>query len=231
MSVKKQQGAATLIIILIILLLVTLIGTLAIKSSTLGLRIATNSQIQTLLAENNDAILFKLTDPNDLSTQMAVDGVYGYFNNSVNNNHILAFCYDHTEQNIFSLGNASVINGSSVTGNGFCTNQTFSTARQVTITQVYLQKQNANNNGFFSNAAIGTSIGETNMPAIAYNIKATAISIMPSFVSNSELTSALNCLRQVPTNFDSCLTNAGVEIPHDIQHLEYKVDIAPRRAS
>ncbi|EPO8204799.1 pilus assembly PilX family protein, partial [Acinetobacter baumannii] len=39
--IRKQHGA-TLIVVLIILIMVTLLGTLAIKSGILGLKIATN---------------------------------------------------------------------------------------------------------------------------------------------------------------------------------------------
>jgi Tfp pilus assembly protein PilX len=62
---KKQQGSA-LIIVLVILVLVTLIGTLAIRSGILGLKLATNSQVNALLLENSDAALFNVENPNDV---------------------------------------------------------------------------------------------------------------------------------------------------------------------
>ncbi len=45
----KQQKGATLIVVLVILILITLVGTLAVRSGILGLRLATNSQVQALL--------------------------------------------------------------------------------------------------------------------------------------------------------------------------------------
>ena len=54
----KQQKGATLIIVLVILLMITILGTIAVKSGILGLKIATNSQVNALLLENSDAALF-----------------------------------------------------------------------------------------------------------------------------------------------------------------------------
>ena len=41
----KQQKGATLITVLVILVIVTLIGTIAVKMGIVGLKIATNSQV------------------------------------------------------------------------------------------------------------------------------------------------------------------------------------------
>lgn len=59
---KKQLGSA-LIIVLVILVLVTLIGTLAVRSGILGLKLATNSQVSALLLENSDSALFNIENP------------------------------------------------------------------------------------------------------------------------------------------------------------------------
>ena len=75
---KKQLGSA-LIIVLVILVLVTLIGTLAVRSGILGLKLATNSQIQSLLLENSNSALFNLEDPSQVARQLAGDGMYSYF--------------------------------------------------------------------------------------------------------------------------------------------------------
>ena len=45
----KQQQGSTLIIVLIVLVVVTLLGTIAVKTGILGLKIATNSQVNALL--------------------------------------------------------------------------------------------------------------------------------------------------------------------------------------
>lgn len=46
----KHQHGATLIVVLMLLLIITVIGTLAIKNSLVGLSIATNSQAQRVVA-------------------------------------------------------------------------------------------------------------------------------------------------------------------------------------
>ena len=45
----KQQKGATLITVLVILVIVTLLGTIAVKMGIVGLKIATNSQVNALL--------------------------------------------------------------------------------------------------------------------------------------------------------------------------------------
>ena len=55
---KTKQEGATLIVVLILLVIITMIGTLAIRSSLTTLNIATNSQAQQLLVQNSDSAIF-----------------------------------------------------------------------------------------------------------------------------------------------------------------------------
>ncbi len=106
--IRKQQGA-TLIVVLIILIMVTLLGTLAIKSGILGLKIATNSQVNALLLENSDAALFNIENPAKIEQQLALNGMFAYFNSADNAQDELVFCYKASESTFFSLQNASAI--------------------------------------------------------------------------------------------------------------------------
>ena len=99
----KQQQGATLIVVLIILVIVTLLGTIAIKTGILGLKIATNSQVSALLLENSDAALFNIENPSEVERQLALDGMFAYFNSSSNANDELVFCYRAAENSFFSL--------------------------------------------------------------------------------------------------------------------------------
>ena len=51
---KQNQIGATLIVVLIFLLAITVIGTIAIRQSMVGLNIATNSQVSQLVMQNSD---------------------------------------------------------------------------------------------------------------------------------------------------------------------------------
>jgi len=66
----KQQQGVTLIVVLIILVIVTLLGTIAVKTGILGLKIATNSQVSALLMENSDAALFNIENPSEVERQL-----------------------------------------------------------------------------------------------------------------------------------------------------------------
>lgn len=97
----KQQKGATLIVVLVILILITLVGTLAVRSGILGLRLATNSQVQALLLENSNAALFNLENPNQVARQLAQDGMYSYFNSAANAEDELVFCYRASQDTLF----------------------------------------------------------------------------------------------------------------------------------
>ncbi len=144
---KRQLGSA-LIIVLVMLVLIVSIGTWAIKSGVLGLRLATNSQVQALLLENSNAALFNLEDPKQVARQLAADGMYSYFNDPDNADDELIFCYRASQSTFFSMQNASVIDSQGAMTkngvNGFCKATQFATGRSAVISQVYLRK-NINN--------------------------------------------------------------------------------------
>ncbi len=56
----KKQNGATLIVVLIILVLVMLVGTRAVRSGIFGLKIATSSQVRSLLLESSNSALFNV---------------------------------------------------------------------------------------------------------------------------------------------------------------------------
>ncbi|QOW43161.1 hypothetical protein G0027_10035 [Acinetobacter indicus] len=57
---KNNQTGATLIIVLLILVAITVIGSLAVRSSILALKVATVGQAQQLMIQNSDAALFNV---------------------------------------------------------------------------------------------------------------------------------------------------------------------------
>ena len=139
---KKQHGA-TLIVVLIILVMVALLGTWAVKSSILGLKISTNSQVRSLLLENSDSALFNIEDPNQIARQLALDGMFSYFNSIDNANDELVFCYRSSSMATFySPDKVSVIdqdgNTTKMGITGFCKAGEFASGRSAIQAQIYL---------------------------------------------------------------------------------------------
>ena len=92
---KRYETGATLIVVLVFLVALTIIGTLAIRQSVVGLGIATNSQAQQLQAQNSDASFFKAEDRERLSEALSGIGMFGYTSKPVDREKELVFCYLH----------------------------------------------------------------------------------------------------------------------------------------
>ena len=232
----KQQQGATLITVLIILVLVTLLGTIAVKSGILGLKIATNSQVNALLMGNSDAALFNIENPDQVARQLAVDGMFAYFNSSANANDELVFCYRASESSFFKLSKASAIsidatgNVSSTTKmgvDGYCKANQFAMGRSAVLSQVYLTK-NATTSTPFGGAPKGTSLGQSNVPVTTNNIGATVISVLPSF-AGATTTEIESCFRQRASAVGACFE--GLNIPYNMQHSDYTVGGQPKLVS
>lgn len=226
---RRQVGSA-LIIVLIVLLFVTLIGTLAIRSGILGLRLATNSQIQALLLENSNAALFNLENPNQVERQLAPDGMFSYFNKNGNANDELVFCYRASDSQFFSMNRASVIGSNKIGVTGYCKADQFATGRSAILSQVYLRKNNANNDEPFSTVVQSTSLGvtATNLPIISNNISATVISVLPNFsgATDAEIEA---CFKKNASEVSACFTE--LNIPFNTQHADYIVGGQPKLRS
>lgn len=250
----KRQGGSTLIIVLIVMVLVIVIGTLAIKSGIIGLKIATNSQVRSLLLENSNSALFNVEDPKQVARQLALDGMFSYFNAADNGNDELVFCYRPSSMNTFySMDKASVIEQDGKTTKmgitGFCKAGEFSSGRSAVQAQIYLKKNIEENATPFSTSPSGTSLGQADIPIVSNNIGVTVISILPSYVGASDTeveacfkkTSILenaktgDCPTSSKTNTDPAKQRCTVEqcfenldIPYNLQHADYIVGGSPR---
>ena len=224
---KKQLGSA-LIIVLVILVLVTLIGTLAVRSGILGLKLATNSQVSALLLENSDSALFNIENPDQVARQLALDGMFAYFNSSANADDELVFCYRAAQASFYSFSKASAIteDGSTtkIRVDGFCKANQFAMGRSAVLSQVYLTK-NATTSTPFAGVPKGTSLGQSNVPVTMHNIGATVISVLPSF-AGATTTQIENCFKQRASAVGACFDGLG--IPYNMQHSDYVVGGQPK---
>ena len=238
----KQQQGATLITVLIILVLVTLLGTIAVKSGILGLKIATNSQVNALLLENSDSALFNIENPDQVARQLALDGMFAYFNSSANANDELVFCYRASEGSFFSLDKASVIyldssgnlNTTKIGIDGYCKATSFATGRSAVLSQVYLTKSSTPATPFGS-VPKGTSLGESGVPLTTNNIGATVISVLPSF-ADASTTQIENCFKRPSIKYNNLTVTVSecfdaLGIPYNMQHSDYVVGGQPKLVS
>ena len=227
----KQQKGATLITVLVILIVITLLGTIAVKMGIVGLKIATNSQVNALLLENSDSALFNIENPAEVERQLALDGMFAYFNSSANANDELVFCYRASENSFFKLSKASAITEDGSTTkigvDGFCKANQFAMGRSAVLSQVYLTKSSTVSAPFGS-VPKGTSIGQSNVPATSNNIGATVISVLPSFAS-ATTTQIENCFKQRASAVGACFDGLG--IPYNMQHSDYTVGGQPKLVS
>ncbi|TCB60663.1 PilX N-terminal domain-containing pilus assembly protein [Acinetobacter terrae] len=148
---KKQQTGATLIVVLILLLVITVIGTLAIRSSLTSLNIATNSQGQQLLLQNSDAAIFNVESPNLLQRNTAYDGLFGLVKTDANKGKELVFCYKGTATSFYDISRASFMqwvsgtapNNSELGVDGYCkldsSDNFFTSGRKAVMTQVSIK--------------------------------------------------------------------------------------------
>ncbi|MDU2406874.1 pilus assembly PilX family protein [Acinetobacter junii] len=227
----KQQKGATLITVLVILIVITLLGTIAVKMGIVGLKIATNSQVNALLLENSDSALFNIENPAEVERQLALDGMFAYFNSSANANDELVFCYRASENSFFKLSKASAITEDGSTTkigvDGFCKANQFAMGRSAVLSQVYLTKSSTAS-APFSSVPKGTSLGQSNVPATTNNIGATVISVLPSF-AGATTTQIENCFKQRASAVGACFDGLG--IPYNMQHSDYTVGGQPKLVS
>ena len=227
----KQQKGATLITVLVILIVITLLGTIAVKMGIVGLKIATNSQVNALLLENSDSALFNIENPAEVERQLALDGMFAYFNSSANANDELVFCYRASENSFFKLSKASAITEDGSTTkigvDGYCKANQFAMGRSAVLSQVYLTK-NATTSTPFAGVPKGTSLGQSNVPVTTHNIGATVISVLPSF-AGATTTQIENCFKQRASAVGACFDGLG--IPYNMQHSDYTVGGQPKLVS
>ena len=227
----KQQKGATLITVLVILIVITLLGAIAVKMGIVGLKIATNSQVNALLLENSDAALFNVENPKDVARQLAMDGMFAHFNSAANADDELVFCYRAAQNAFYDFSKASAIAADGTTTkigvDGYCKANQFAMGRSAVLSQVYLTKSSTAS-APFSSVPKGTSLGQSNVPATTNNIGATVISVLPSF-AGATTTQIENCFKQRASAVGACFDGLG--IPYNMQHSDYTVGGQPKLVS
>ncbi|AZN67971.1 pilus assembly protein PilX [Acinetobacter haemolyticus] len=207
---KKNQVGATLVVVLIFLVAITIIGTIAIRQSVVGLKIATNSQVQQLQLQNSDASFFTTELPQNLREGFSGIGMFGFIEQPQDREKELVFCYRADNTKFFDLRRASLMQWrdgqveptENVLGvDGYCdvestdtSSNWFTSGRRVVMTQVAV-KFSANNAGMpFADRVSGVD-NETSKIENAKPVKVFAVSLMPS-LSRASAAQINTCLRQ-----------------------------------
>lgn len=217
---KTKQEGATLIVVLILLVIITLIGTLAIRSSLTALNIATNSQAQQLLVQNSDSAIFNVEDPNLVERNTAYDGLFGLVKSDANKGKELVFCYKGTATEFYDFSRASFMqwvsgtapNNSELGIDGYCkmdsSNNFFTSGRKAVMTQVSIKVNtdaSSNLDRAFEHMQRGTDTESAKIDK-SEKILVTATSIVPS-MSTANDTDINNCFS---THMNQVVIPSGV---------------------
>lgn len=224
----NQQQGAVLIVVLACLLLITLIGVVVVRNSTTDLRLATASQIDSLLFIAADQPNAKLeqqsNDPNsDLFS--STDGALGYFMNEINESnaeHELVFCYRPKQPQLFQLVKAARYSAPANDGTvgrldsnstrPFCNpsvNADFISARNAVATQMSITRGAA---PVATSDDVPTGVDLSNSNNKTYSLNVNTVSALPAYGSASSSTIA-TCYQKATRGGDtvsSCLENNGV---------------------
>ncbi|MCH7394495.1 pilus assembly PilX N-terminal domain-containing protein [Acinetobacter dispersus] len=149
---RHHQVGATLVVVLIFLVAITVIGTIAIRQSMVGLSIATNSQVSQLVMQNSDAAFFNIEQTNNIKESLTAQGMFGYINNANDKNKELVFCFRGDQSQFFDIDRASLMQwepgkakptSDALGKDGYCdaddtssTSNWFTSGRRAVMTQV-----------------------------------------------------------------------------------------------
>ena len=189
------------------------------------------------MLENGNSALFNVEDPKQIARQLALDGMFSYFNSAANVDDELVFCYRPSSMTTFySMDKASVIeqngNTSKMGVTGFCKAGDFSSGRSAVMAQIYLRKNVEENPTPFSTVPKGTSLGQSEVPLVSNNIGVTVISILPSYAGATDA-QIENCFKQTAIKKSSTTQTVeecfdGLSIPYNLQHADYVVGGSPK---
>ncbi len=194
---KRNQVGATLIVVLIFLVAITIIGTIAIRQSIVGLNIATNSQVSQLVMQNSDAAFFNVEHAENLVQSFSGSGMFGYINNENDKDKELVFCFRGDQGSFFDINKVSLMQWESgktkptadaLGKDGYCDARTnvsgnwFTSGRKAVMTQVAVKFPTAIEQDPFYDRQRGTDPKEAQIED-AKRVKIFAVSLMPSLSS------------------------------------------------
>jgi hypothetical protein len=219
---RNYQSGATLIIVLVLLVAITIVGTLAIRQSQVGLNIATNSQAQQLMLQNSDAAFFNVEQEDNIIQSLSSSGMFGYIDGAANKDKELVFCYrgvlpkDNStlKTPFFDISRASIMawnapdkspKNNSLGTDGYCSTSTvsenfFTSGRKAVMTQVAVKFSTEAQNDPFYGQILGTDDNTVKLQR-SKPVKVFAVSIMPGLttVESSKIDTCFSSHMNDPT--------------------------------
>ncbi|USE83527.1 pilus assembly PilX family protein [Acinetobacter tibetensis] len=204
---KKFQSGAALIVVLIFLVVITVIGTIAIRQSLVGLSVATNGQVQQLLSQNSDSAFFSTEDTKNLIQSLSGSGMFGYVSNANDKNKELVFCYRGDQADFFDIARANIMQWESGKAkptndlfgiDGYCdasqsSTNWFTSGRRAVMTQVSVKFSTVEELDPFYDRTRATDT-KTGQVEETKRVKVFAVSLMPSLssASSTDINTCLN---------------------------------------
>lgn len=218
---KTQQQGAALLFVLIVIVFIAAVGTIAVRSSLLALKLASNSQVHARLLANSDAALFALEDPMHIAAQFDAQGLVAYFNHDEHAQDQLVFCYQAETATVLDIQHAAVIGAEgairSTANQGFCRVAPYTGGRAAVLTQLYLKK-NHTALPIFSFIPLGNSLGQTAFAPEHQQLAVTVISVLPN-QSDHSAEDIASCFQQAEHQVMACFRQLNV--PFNLQRADY----------
>lgn len=201
---KVNQQGSTIVVVMMVVILLTIIGAMAMRGGVFGLRIATNSQANNIMDQNNDASFYYIENLDFIKSQLNGTGLFGFPKMEANRNKELVLCYRGSEPKFYQLGKISLvyselvggteklitenINGSTV---GFCqvnpSKTDFVSGRGAAMTQISVRISGYSEDEPFAHYQIGTD-AETGKLEDTLRVVVTSTTVMPVLSSATDTT-------------------------------------------
>ena len=211
MTRNSQQGAV-LIVVLLFLVLIIFAGVIAVKRSTIDLRLATSDQINTLLLQSADNANQNIeqsingsSDSDIYNAMLSSTGPFGHFIlNPDSSNDEYVFCFRprgqffNINKTTISVPGADGLGTGNVLGsnNGYCNPGVaadYVSKRNASMTQVSVSlTPNTASTELFSGYTKGQDSSEISSQAFVFDINST--SILPAYAGGVD--KAKDCLKQ-----------------------------------
>lgn len=226
----QHQAGAALIAVLLFLILITIAGVIAVRQSSVDLKVATSDQANVLMLNGSDSVLADIeqtaqtTHPNYIRMISERDGILGYFGVQTNDKigDQLHFCYRPSSEHLFSLQWSRILKyrgGYDRRNNeglrrGVCNSnlpEDYASARNTTMTQVAVRAMSSETAKRFQMMTRG-ELSDTSSQQQTPSLSVHSATVLPSLsqANNTELSECLG--RPVGDNVDRA--NYGNEGTH-----------------
>lgn len=256
---KQSQSGMALIAVLLFLILITIAGAIAVRQSSVDLKLATADQAGTLLLNSSDSVLASIEETANSTTQSSPNyasvfgdaGIIGYFINTSTSkiNEQIKRCYTPNINELFSLHESTILlEGGGIRGGdkGVCNpakSGDYTSTRQTAMTQIILKGIESsdystdNTQGLTEGEDGSVNTGESINPKIQMN----SVSVLPALSSASD-TQIKECFKK-PVGQDvkniykindgksmtACLRDIGVPTTALVEEVILIQDVGSRR--